>query len=181
MAHPIDILQTFSEDALLNHWSLVIPVFPNVIALASLNMRIKTFELPGQSIGTYEITKRGRKLTRPNGVSEQGNEFTFSYRVDKYFQTYNSISAWMGYIQNPVTMAMASDSGPLGVGGASEYRVPIIINGLDSNNIITNVWTMTGCWPSAQDGLSFDEESGDPIEVSVTMQYGAIYYPGLPS
>lgn len=178
MPTQLDILQTFGEDSLANHFQVLIPVFPNVIALANLNMRVKSIEIPAQAIGTYEITKRGKKLTRPNGVSEQGNDFSFTYRVDKYFQTYNSISQWMSYIQNPTNMVGASDSGPLGVGGVSEYRVPIIVNGIDPQNIITNTWIMSGCWPSSQDAISFDEETGDPLEVSVTMQYITMVYPG---
>lgn len=178
MPSTLDILSTFGEDALGSHFSVLIPVFPNVIALANLNMRVKSFEIPAQTIGYYEITKRGKKLTRPSGVSDQGNEFSFTYRVDKYFSVYNSISQWMSFIQNPTNMASASDSGPLGVGGASEFRVPIIVNGLDANDIITNVWSFSGCWPSSQDAISFDEESGDPLEVSVTMQYITAVYPG---
>lgn len=178
MPTQLDILQTFGEDALGNHFQVIIPVFPNVLALANLNMRIKSLEIPAQTINTYEITKRGKKLTRPNGVSEQGNEFSFTYRADKYFQVYNSISQWMSYIQNPTNMVGASDSGPLGIGGASEYRIPIIVNGLDTRDIITNTWVFSGCWPSIQDAISFDEESGDPIEVSVTMQYITMVYPG---
>jgi len=180
MPSTLDILQTFGEDALSNHFNAII-TFPSLIqnaALASLNLRLKSIEIPAQTIGTYEITKRGKKLTRPNGVSEQGNDFTFTYRVDKYFTVYNAISQWMSFIQNPTNMAAASDSGSLGVGGASEYRAPIIVNGLDANNIITNIWSFSGCWPSSQDTISFDEESGDPLEVSVTMQYITAVYPG---
>lgn len=178
MPSTLDILSTFGSDSLTNNFNVIIPTFPNVLALANLNMRIKTFEIPPQAIGFYEITKRGKKLTRPSGLSEQDNEFTFTYRSDKYFQVYNSISQWMSFIQNPTNMSMASDSGPLGAGGASEFRVPIIVNGLDTNNVITNTWVFTGCWPSNQDGITFDEESGDPIEVTVTMQYITPVFPG---
>jgi|WetSurMetagenome_2_1015567.scaffolds.fasta_scaffold16392_2 hypothetical protein len=175
----LDIISVFGEDALTNHFMMIIPAFPKVLQIANLNMRVLTCEIPQQQIGTYTITKRGRTMTRPSGVSEQGNEFTWGFRVDKYFQTYQAISQWMQFIQNPSTMAGASDSGPLGVGGLSEYRVPVVVNGLDTNNIITNVWTLTGCYPTSVDAVSFDEESGDPIVVSVTMQYQTMYYPGM--
>ena len=158
---------------------IIIPSFPNVLQLANLNMRILTASIPEQIIGTYDITKRGKKMTRPSGVSEQDKTFSFTYRVDKYFQVYQGISQWLAYIQNPMTMAMASDSGLLGVGGPSTFRVPIIIQGLDTNDIITNIWSFTGCWPSSQDGVDFNEEGGDPIVKTVTMQYINLYYPGM--
>jgi hypothetical protein len=174
----LDTLQQFGEDALTNHFQLIIPTFPSVLQLPNLNMRVLTVEIPEQAVGVYDVTKRGKKFSRPNGVSEQEKTFTFTYRSDKYFQVYQGISQWLSYIQNPVTMAMASDSGPLGAGGPSTFRIPIIVNGLDTNDIITNVWTFTGCFPTNQDSVSFDEESGDPIIKSVTMSYINIFYPG---
>jgi len=178
----LELLALAGEDALSNHYNVIIPTLPNSIAGAvNLNLRVLSFDLPAQTIGTYEITKRGKKLTRPSGISDQGNEFTFTYRVDRYFTAYNAISQWMSFIQNPDSLAMASDSGALGVSGVSQYRVPIIVNGLVGltlDSTITNVWTFTGCWPSSQDAISFSEDSGDPIEVSVTMQYATAQFPG---
>jgi hypothetical protein len=175
----LDTMALFGEDALSNHFQMIIPSFPNVLQLPNLNMRVLSVEIPDQTIDTYDLTKRGKKFSRPSGLSEQEKTFTFTYRVDKYFQVYQGISQWLAYIQNPVTLAMASDSGPLGAGGPSTYRVPIIINGLDTNDIITNVWTFTGCFPTTQDGISFEEESSDPIIKSVTMSYINLYYPGM--
>lgn len=174
----LNLLRLAGEDALTNHFNMIIPAFPNALAVASLNLRILTVEIPAQTLSTYTITKRGKTFERPGGVSEQGNEFTFTYRVDKYFQTYQAISQWLGFIKSPTTGAMASDSGPGGLAGVSEFRVPIVINGLDANNMITGVWTMTGCFPKSQDAISFDESTGDPIEGSVTMSYVDIFYPG---
>jgi hypothetical protein len=174
----LDDLMLLGEDALSNHYQLIIPSFPNVLQLPNLNMRVLSVDIPTQAIGTYEITKRGKKATRPSGLSEQERTFTFTYRVDKYFQVYQGMSQWLAYIQNPVTLSMGSDSGPAGIGGPSTFRVPMIVLGLDTNDIITNTWTMTGCWPTEQDNISFEEESGDPITKSVTINFINIYYPG---
>jgi len=178
MINSLDNLLLLGEDALTNHFMVIIPAFPNVVQLANLNMRILTTNIPGQTIETYDIVKRGKKATRPSSMSGQEKTFTFTYRVDKYFQVYQGISQWLAFIQNPITMAMASDSGLLGTGGASTYRVPIIVQGLDTNDVLTNVWTFTGCYPSEQDEIGFDENSSDPIEKTVTMNFINLYYPG---
>jgi hypothetical protein len=179
MPSTLDFLLLANEDALTNHFQTIIPVFPNVLSIENLNLRVLTVEIPAQTISTYTITKRGRTATRPSGVSEQGNEFTFTYRSDKYFGCYNSISQWLSFIQNPSSMAMASDSGIAGIGGLSTFRVPVIVQGLDTSDIITNTWSFLGCYPVSQDAVSFDEGTGDPLEVSVTMNYTTMIYPGM--
>lgn len=179
MPSTLDVLALLGEDALQNHYNLLIPFFPlGVIGdIIGLNLRATSCEIPAQTIGTYTITKRGKTLTRPSGVSEQGNDFTFSYRPDKSFLTYNAIAQWLALVQNPMNGSMASDSGPLGLVGPSLFRVPLSVQAIDANNVIRNIWIINGCYPISQDALSFSEETGDPFEVSVTMNYSSIWYP----
>ncbi len=182
--HELDLLSTFSEDALGNHYSLfmLLPAAISAASLVSLTLRVLTTTIPEQSIETYEIVKRGRKMSRPSGISGQNLEWEFSYRIDKYFQTYTAISQWLAYIKNPITMAMASDSGVLGAGpGPSTFRSDIQVIGLDTNNIITtDGWTWEGAYPTSQSGIEFSEESGEPLVATVTMQSRAIRFPGQP-
>lgn len=173
----LDTLALYGEDALQNHYQMIIPTFILADDIVNINLRVTGVDIPAQAIETYTITKNGKKLTRPSGISGQGNEFTFKYRPDKRFRNYNSIARWMGYIQNPSSLSMGGDSGIDGTLGASTYRVPITVLGVDANGIITNTWLFTGCWPSSQDALSFSEDTGEPFEVSVTMQYATIIYP----
>lgn len=177
----IDILATLGMDALANHFQMVIPVVTQLGAsVANLNMRILTTEIPEKTMGTYEITKRGKKMQRPNGISEQSHEVPFSFRADKYWTCYNALTNWHNFIQNSQTMAMASDSGPLGLGGESEYRHDIEVwslSGLDDSAVPNNIWILKGAYPLTIGGVSFDEESGDPIVVDVTLDCMDIIYP----
>ena len=174
----LGILQTFGEDALQNHFQIIIPPHPGIGNILNLNARVLSVSIPDQTIETYTITKKGKTFTRPSGVSGQGNEFSFTYRPDKYFETYKAISRWMNLIQDTTTGLMPlSDSGLAGIGGPSLYRVPITVLGMDANNIITGTWLFTGAYPVTQSGLDFSEDSGDPFEVTVTMNYVTITYP----
>lgn len=178
----IDVLSNLGLDALANHFSIVIPSFSELgFGSAPLNMRVLTVDIPEREIGTYEIVKRGRKMTRPSGVSEQNLQVSFTYRIDKYFQCYKSISNWMNFIQNNQTMALASDSGPLGMGGGSEFRHNVEVWALDSLDTGTphTIWTLEGAYPTSMDGISFDETSGDPLEGSVTLDCKNIIYPSV--
>ncbi|MGD9678161.1 MAG: hypothetical protein AB7V16_07330 [Vulcanibacillus sp.] len=178
MLSQLDILATLGEDALQNHYQMIIPPHPGLGNILNLNSRILSVEIPPRTIGTYTITKRGKTLTRPSGILEQGNEFSFTYRPDKQYDTYKAIGRWMNLIQDSVTGLMPlSDSGPLGTGGVSLFRVPITVLALDANNVINSTWIFMGCWPTEQSSLSFSEDTGEPLDVTITMQYTTLLYP----
>ena len=185
MAHILDVLSSLGEDALANKYSIILPTTVSQLAGVNdqLTFRITNVSIPEKTIGTYTITKRGRQFDRPNGLSEQSREVAFTFRPDKKLVTYKAISNWMSYIQNNETMFMASDSGPSGTGGMSLFRAPIeiwAIDNLDDNNIAgtpNSIWICDGCFTTSLGGLEFDEESGEPLSVDVTLNCFNIIYP----
>ena len=187
MAHLLDVLQTLGEDAISNHYSIILPTTVSQLAGVNdqLTFRITNVSIPEKTIATYTITKRGRQFDRPSGVSEQSREISFTFRPDKKLVTYKAISNWMSYVQNNETMFMASDSGADGTGGASLFRAPIeiwAIDSLDDNTISgtpNSIWVCEGCFPTSLGGLEFDEESGDPLSVDVTLNCFNIIYPSV--
>ena len=187
MAHILDTLASLGEDALANKYSIILPTTVSQLAGVNdqLTFRITNVSIPDKTINTYPITKRGRVFDRPSGVSEQSREISFTFRPDKKLVTYKAISNWMNYIQNNETMFMASDSGANGDGGASLFRAPIeiwAIDSLDDNTISgtpNSIWVCEGCFPTSLGGLEFDEESGDPLTVDVTLNCFNIIYPSV--
>ena len=185
MAHVIDDLFHSGADFLANHYSIILPTSISQLAGVTdqLTLRIKSVSIPEKTIGTYEITKRGRKFDRPNGISEQSREVSFSFRPDKRLLTYKAIANWMNYIQNNETMFMASDSGANGDGGASLFRANLeiwAIDNLNDTNIAgtpNSIWTLVGAFPTSMDGLEFSDEDGEPLDVSVTLNCFNIIYP----
>jgi hypothetical protein len=177
-----DALVLAGEDALTNHFltSLVIPALPIPnFPITNLNLRVTNFSIPEVTTNTYEWVKRGKKYTRPSGLIDNPTEFSFTYRIDKYFAIYNAITAWMEFIHNRSNGTMASDSGLAGIGGPSLFRAPIVVNGLDANGVITNMWSFFGCYPTSHDGIEFDEETGDPLSAAVTMHFVDMLWPGI--
>lgn len=187
MAHILDVLSSLGEDALANKYSIILPTTVSQLAGVNdqLTFRITNVSIPDKTINTYTITKRGRQFDRPSGVSEQSREISFTFRPDKKLVTYKAISNWMSYVQNNETMFMASDSGADGTGGASLFRAPIeiwAIDSLDDNTISgtpNSIWVCEGCFPTSLGGLEFDEESGDPLTVDVTLNCFNIIYPSV--
>lgn len=170
-------IQMFQEDALANHFIYVIPTFPGMIDLINTNLRVINTEVPEKVITTYDITYAGRKGTRPSGLIGTTNQFTFTYRADKYMRVYKGFMAWMELIQNSKTALGLGDAVPF-IGGPSLIRIPITLQTAEANKIPNGTgWTFNGCYPTSHGALSFDENSGDPLEVSVTMDFIDIKYP----
>lgn len=185
MAHILDVLATMGEDALANHYSIILPTTVSQLAGVNdqLTFRITNVSIPERVINTYPITKRGRTFDRPNGNNEQERNVSFAFRPDKKLLTYKALSAWMNYIQSNTTMNMASDSGANGTGGASLFRAPVEIWAIDnlSDSSIAGTpntkWICQGAYPTSLGGLEFDDGSGDPLTVDVTLNCFNIIYP----
>lgn len=176
----INTVMNLSEDALGNHFQIMIPSLSFLGAnVAELNMRVKSVEIPQYEISEYETTKRGKKYNRPSGVDENDYHVSFVFRADKYWRCYSSLLAWMMYIKNNKTMAMGSDAGVLGAGGESTFRTDFEIWSLTNLDEGTPnaVWKCQNAYPQSIGSISFDEESGEPIEVDVTMSCVNIVYP----
>lgn len=169
---------TFQEDALANHFLMTIPTFPGVTDLVDTNIRVTSVDIPDTVIETYTITKGGRKLTRPSGIVGNPNEITLNYRIDKYMKVYKGFNAWKELIQNSLTgIGLLGDALPV-TGGPSQYRVPITVQtfapdpkgGSDGVPLGTS-WLFLGAYPSSHGAFTFDEESGDPLTASLTLQF----------
>ena len=80
-------------------------------------------------------------------------------------------------------MYMASDSGTDGSGGASLFRADLEVWAIDSLDNSTyagtpnTIWTLEGAFPTNMSGIDFDDESGDPLSVDVTLNCFNIIYP----
>lgn len=174
------LLTGYGEDALTNQFVVdfnpVNILGPSASYQTDLSVRTLTCSIPAQTIGTYEITKRGRKFSRPSGVSEQSYEFSFTYRIDKNWKTYAFISDWMKVIQNPITMVATGDAALI-----NAIRDTITVKAMDSLEKTKATWIMEGAYPVEQDAIDFDEESGDPLVISVTMHCINIKYPLMAS
>lgn len=185
-------LSNLGDDALANFYTIIIP---KTIAGSSLykdgnlqdplTFRIHSVSIPERTVNTYDITKRGRRFSRPNGINEQSREVSFSFHPDRAFLTYRVLSAWMTIVQDNVSMYMGADCGTNG----STIRADVVvksIKSLDGNDIQGNsiedaVWVLEKAFITSLGGIEFDDETGEPLDVTVTLNCFNIIYPGEPS
>ncbi len=186
--HVLNRLRAMGDDALANFYTIILP--SKLVSLASfgtikdpLTFRIHNVSIPERTVNTYDITKRGRKFSRPNGLNEQSREVTFNFHPDRNFETYRLLSAWMSLVQDNVSMYMGNDGTAV-----SEIRADIgvksisnLTGGIGDNLIDDAYWLLKGAFITSLGGIEFDDESGDPLDVSVTLNCFNIIYPGSES
>lgn len=166
----IDTITRLGDDALANQFEIVFGTIPFIPTPDPLRFRIISVDIPEQSVSTYEVPWKTRTFTKPGGKIETPNDFSFSFRIDKYWTIYQGLKIWLNYVGDNDSGTMAEDFGA--ISGNSNIRTDISILTIDSNNVPTSLgWKFHGCFPSSLDGVSFDMGSGDPIEASVTMQF----------
>lgn len=167
----IDIIYAQGDDALSNAGKIIfepLPFFPNMEAM---QFRISNFDIPEFTVGSYEVTYKTQKFTKPSGRIESGNSFTFSFRMDKYYQVYQNLMAWKQLLANDGTGAMAEDVNSLN--STAALRTNFSVQTEDANGIVTSPgWVFEKAFLKSIGSLSFDQTSGgDPITCSVTLEY----------
>jgi hypothetical protein len=164
----INAISVLGDDSLSNQFAIIIPSYPGQIDPNGDNFRVTNISIPERSINTYEVHYKTQKFTKPSGKDASANEFTFEFRVDKFWNTYKGFSDWHRAIIDPVTGIQTPDF----ANGVSGIRVPITVQTIDSNDVPTSTgWVFDGCFPSTIPGVDFAMDNGDPIVVSITMQY----------
>ena len=179
--HMIDIIAEQGLDFIPNHYNCIITSPFLEPYTSQLEMRLLNVTIPERKIAKYEIKKRGRTFTRPNGTIDQDKNIDFTFRADKYMNCYKQINSWMQYIQNNETAFIGSDSGTNGMGGASTFRGAISIYTLDSLNSYKSSYTMwngVGAYPTSLSTIELSEDGGeDALTVDCTFECFNIIYP----
>lgn len=167
----IETLYRAGDDALQNQFAITFSEIPFMPELDFLTARVTSVDVPAQSVGTYEVHYGTQSFTKPSGKIDTTNEFSFEFRVDKYWTLYKGLKLWLNYIGSNADGSMAEDVGA--IGGESGIRIPFItVRTEDSMGIQTSTgWTFEKCFIQNLDGTSFSQDSGDPITVSVTLHF----------
>ena len=157
------------DDALANQFDIIISPIPLFSVFDDLKFRALAVDIPEKVIETYQVDYKTTRFTKPSGKIGTANEFTMNFRSDKYWVVYQALTAWKNGIANEVTGAIAED---VNTAGISTIRTDMSLIPIDPNGLITGPgWKFHKAWPSTIGGVSFDQASGDPIEVSITFQF----------
>lgn len=162
----IESLYAMGDDALENQFMLNVSPILTVVP-DPLQMRVLSVSIPERSVETYEKHWQTQVYTAPGGKITTPNEFSFSFRVDKYWQIYTIFDGWHKAIANPATGVIANDAG-----GANGFRTTVTVNTINPDGSPTSTgWVFLQAFPSSIGGVEFNQEAGGPVSIDVTMQF----------
>lgn len=161
----IESLYAQGDDALENQFMLSVVPILNVVP-EPLKFRVLSVDIPERSVETYEKHWQTQSYTAVGGKITTPNEFSFSFRIDKYWQIYTIFDRWHAAIADPETGNIALDRD---LGG---FRTDISVNTVDASGMPTSDgWTFVKAFPSNVGNISFNQESGGALSLDITMQF----------
>lgn len=160
----IDQIFELGDDALANLWDMSIGNISFIPNVTSTVLRVQNLTIPATGANTYEVHYKTQVFTKPSGKVDAPNEFSFDFRVDRNWLIYKGFVAWKNAVAN-------SSSGVI---GPDELRVPITVWAVSGDGAKPSglgQWTFDKCFVSNIGDVGFDYTSGDPITVTVTMNF----------
>jgi len=164
----VETIYNMGDDALQNLFDISIGTIPYINDLTSTLVRVQGFTIPASGNSPYTVHYKTQQITKPSGKIEAPNEFTFDFRVDRNWAIYKGFVAWKNAVANSYTGAIAPDN------ILSNNRVPIDVWAVDpAGSPIPSFgkWSFKSCYPSSVGDIGFDYGVGDPIIVTITMQF----------
>jgi hypothetical protein len=167
----IDSAYAVGDDALANMAEIEFSPFSLFGPLKDqLRFRTTQIDVPGFTMGSYEVHWKAQKFEKPSGKDETEKTFTFTFRVDKYYTVYKALLAWWQYIYNSDNGGLAEDVGA--VTRTSNIRTDIMVHTIDTQGVTTNEgFKFEGAWIKALAGFGYDVSSGDPLMCEITMSF----------
>ena len=167
MGH-IDAIYKAGDDALANQFEIIFTPFSLLPNTDILQIRTTNVSIPEFTVPVYEVKYKTQKMEKPSGEAATPNEWSFTFRADKYWLFYQGLMSWKQYIDNDETGQKAEDVGA--IGGDSGIRTDVTVIPTDSNDIPTSLgWTYQKSFIKSIAGIDFDTASGEPLTVAVTL------------
>lgn len=167
----IDSAYATGDDALANMAEIEFSPFSLFGPLKDdLKFRTTQINVPGFTMGKYEVHWKAQKFEKPSGKDETEKTFSFTFRVDKYYTVYKALQAWWQYICNSDSGALAEDVGA--ATGTSNIRTDVMVHTIDTQGVTTSEgFKFERAWLTGLAGFSYDVTSGDPLMCEITMSF----------
>jgi hypothetical protein len=167
----IDSVYVQGDDALQNFAEIELSPFPLFDSRKdALKYRTTQIDIPGFTMGSYEVHWKAQKFEKPSGKDDTEKTFTSTFRVDKYYTVYKALQKWWQYICNSDTGALAEDVEA--TKGTSSIRTDIMVKTIDTQGVTTNEgFKFERAWIKSLAGFGYNVTAGDPLECQITWSF----------
>jgi hypothetical protein len=167
----IDSVYVQGDDALANFAEVELSPFSLFGQMKdALKFRTTQIDIPGFSMGSYEVHWKAQKFEKPSGKDDTAKTFTTTFRVDKYYKVYNELQKWWQFICNSDTGALAEDVSA--ATGTSIIRTDIMVHTIDTQGVTTSEgFKFERAWLKELAGIGYDVTNGEPISIQLTWSF----------
>lgn len=121
-----------------------------------------TFQVPEQSVGTYDIYKKGVKVTKTNMVTGTTKIFQIEWRIDQDWETFDAMKKWVDAVYDPITGTALPDA---------TIRATVLCTPCDTQNNVKKKIRFKNCKPYTWQLTPFGNESANPLRCTMTFVY----------
>lgn len=159
-----DIIFGLGDDALSNLFDVSFPEgLPTGGDADEIALRCDMqLQVPEQVVGTYDIFKKGLKVTKTNTVDDTTKEFTTEFRVDQDWDSVQAVIDYCDSVFDRRTGVSLPDS---------TMRTTVLCQAVDTQNEIKKIFRFKNCKPRSWALLPFDNSTGDPMRCTITWIY----------
>ena len=158
----VPTITSLGDDALTNQYEITIDDAP-INQLDNITLRMdQSFEIPQKIYNEYDINIRGHHYVKLGRLEETDKHLTVDVRIDQEWLVYDALEKWR---------KMGLDS-QTGIGSSdADVRGTAHVSLLGADNSIKKKFVINGIRPKAITVTALDQNSGDPIRMSVEFVY----------
>jgi len=164
MAINVEGIMGLGDDQLANQFSII---FPNGIPTGGDDRAVSlrcdmTLDPPEDVVNVYEIFHKGYKFPKTGMLQETSKEFQVDIRLDQGWKIYDSIRAWCDASYDHANGTALPEIAA---------RSTVMIQAEDRNQKSVKHISFKYAKPKAIKIQTFDNQSGEPLRVTVTFIY----------
>jgi hypothetical protein len=158
-----DNIMNLGNDQLASQFDLTIHGVPTGGDSENVTLRADmTFQVPEDIVGTYDIYKKGIKITKTSMLTDTDKKFTIEWRVDQDWKTFDVMKKWFDAVYSPITGTALPDS---------MVRTNVSCQAVDTQNAVKKVIRFKNAKPVSWQLTAFENNSTDPLRCTMNFIY----------
>jgi hypothetical protein len=159
-----DVIFGRGDDQLISQFDVSFPGgIPTGGGGENISLRVDLgFTFPEQSVGTYDIHKKGMVVTKTNTQTTTSKQFPLEWTVDQDWVTFDDMKKWADSVYDPIKGVALPES---------SVRGTLLVSMLDTQNNVKKKVRFKNCKPINYTLTGLDNAGSDPLRCTMTFIY----------